>query len=69
MATPVDNMAAARADHAKRIFAAVSAAADTDMAELSVYEDVGLITFSPLAAGLLSGKYQGIRCLIRRCCE
>ena len=32
---------------------------DTDMAELSVYEDVGLITFSPLAAGLLSGKYQG----------
>ena len=31
---------------------------DTDMAELSVYEDVGLITFSPLAAGLLSGNYQ-----------
>jgi len=32
---------------------------DTDMAELSVYEDVGLITFSPLAAGLLTGKYRG----------
>ncbi|NBR33412.1 MAG: aldo/keto reductase [Rhodobacteraceae bacterium] len=31
---------------------------DTDMAELSVNEDVGLIAFSPLAAGLLSGKYQ-----------
>ena len=31
---------------------------DTDLAELSVYEDVGLITFSPLAAGLLTGKYQ-----------
>ena len=29
------------------------------MAELSVYEDVGLIAFSPLAAGFLSGKYQG----------
>ena len=32
---------------------------DTDLAELSVNEDVGLLAFSPLAAGLLSGKYQG----------
>lgn len=32
---------------------------DTDMAELCVNEDVGLLAFSPLAAGLLSGKYQG----------
>lgn len=32
---------------------------DTDMAELSVNEDIGLIAFSPLAAGLLTGKYQG----------
>lgn len=31
---------------------------DTDMAELSVNEEVGLIAFSPLAAGLLTGKYQ-----------
>lgn len=31
---------------------------DTDLAELSVYENVGLITYSPLAAGLLTGKYQ-----------
>jgi len=31
---------------------------DTDMAELSVYEDVGLLAFSPLAAGFLTGKYQ-----------
>lgn len=30
---------------------------DTDMAEMSVYEDVGLIAFSPLAAGYLTGKY------------
>jgi aryl-alcohol dehydrogenase-like predicted oxidoreductase len=29
------------------------------LAELSVNEDVGLLAFSPLAAGLLSGKYQG----------
>lgn len=32
---------------------------DTDMAEMSVNEDVGLLAFSPLAAGLISGKYQG----------
>ncbi|MCV6584338.1 MAG: aldo/keto reductase [Marinibacterium sp.] len=32
---------------------------DTDMAELSVLEDVGLLAFSPLATGLLTGKYQG----------
>ncbi|AAV94720.1 aldo/keto reductase [Ruegeria pomeroyi] len=31
---------------------------DTDMAELSVNEDVGLMAFSPLAAGFLTGKYQ-----------
>jgi aryl-alcohol dehydrogenase-like predicted oxidoreductase len=31
---------------------------DTDLAELSVNEEVGLISFSPLAAGLLTGKYQ-----------
>ncbi len=32
---------------------------DTDLAELSAHEDVGLLAFSPLAAGLLTGKYQG----------
>jgi len=32
---------------------------DTDLAELSINEDVGLLAFSPLAAGLLTGKYQG----------
>ncbi|PIV75771.1 MAG: aldo/keto reductase [Rhodobacteraceae bacterium CG17_big_fil_post_rev_8_21_14_2_50_65_11] len=31
---------------------------DTDMAELSVNEAVTLLAFSPLAAGLLTGKYQ-----------
>ncbi|WP_299724622.1 aldo/keto reductase [uncultured Tateyamaria sp.] len=31
---------------------------DTDMSEMSIYEDVGLLAFSPLAAGLLTGKYQ-----------
>ncbi len=32
---------------------------DTDLAELSMFEDVGLLAFSPLAAGFLTGKYQG----------
>lgn len=31
---------------------------DTDLAEVTANEDVGLIAFSPLAAGLLTGKYQ-----------
>ena len=30
---------------------------DLDMAELSHHETIGLLSFSPLAAGLLSGKY------------
>lgn len=30
---------------------------DLDMAELCHHEDVGLLSFSPLAAGLLTGKY------------
>ncbi|MEL6913469.1 MAG: aldo/keto reductase [Pseudomonadota bacterium] len=32
---------------------------DTDMAEMSVAEDVGLFSFSPLATGFLTGKYAG----------
>ncbi|SDW50558.1 aldo/keto reductase [Roseicitreum antarcticum] len=32
---------------------------DTDMAELSVNEDLPLLAYSPLAAGLLTGKYAG----------
>ena len=31
---------------------------DTDMAELAHNEDVGLLAFSPLACGMLSGKYE-----------
>lgn len=34
---------------------------DTDMAEVSLNEDVGLLAFSPLAAGFLTGKYQAGR--------
>ncbi|MBL4627010.1 MAG: aldo/keto reductase [Roseicyclus sp.] len=32
---------------------------DTDMAELSFHEQVTLLAFSPLATGLLTGKYSG----------
>jgi aryl-alcohol dehydrogenase-like predicted oxidoreductase len=32
---------------------------DTDWCELSMIEDMPLLAFSPLAAGLLSGKYAG----------
>ncbi len=32
---------------------------DTDWCELSMVEDIPLLAFSPLAAGLLSGKYAG----------
>jgi aryl-alcohol dehydrogenase-like predicted oxidoreductase len=32
---------------------------DLDLAELSHHEDVGLLAFSPLAAGILTGKYSG----------
>ncbi len=31
---------------------------DTDLSELAVLEDIGLLAFSPLANGLLTGKYQ-----------
>ncbi len=31
---------------------------DTDLAEVAVHEDVGLLAYSPLAAGLLTGKYR-----------
>lgn len=32
---------------------------DLDLAELSHHEDLGLLAYSPLAAGLLTGKYLG----------
>jgi aryl-alcohol dehydrogenase-like predicted oxidoreductase len=33
--------------------------ADTDLAELCALEDVPLLAFSPLASGILTGKYAG----------
>jgi len=31
---------------------------DTDMAEVAAHEDIGLLAFSPLATGMLTGKYR-----------
>lgn len=31
---------------------------DTDMAEMTMFENVGLLAYSPIACGLLSGKYR-----------
>lgn len=35
--------------------------ADTDLAEMMFYEQISLLPYSPLAAGLISGKYAGGR--------
>ncbi len=35
---------------------------DTDLAEVGLHEDVTLLAFSPLATGLLTGKYQDGAC-------
>lgn len=32
---------------------------DTDLAEIAHHEDVGLLAYSPIACGMLSGKYDG----------
>ncbi|WP_114390413.1 aldo/keto reductase [Notoacmeibacter marinus] len=32
---------------------------DTDLAEIAHHEDVGMLAFSPIACGMLSGKYDG----------
>ncbi len=40
-------------------YSALARLYDTDMAEVSQKEDMALLAFSPLAAGLLTGKYAG----------
>ena len=40
-------------------YSLMNRAYDTDMAEMAVNEAVTLLAFSPLACGLLTGKYQG----------
>lgn len=54
-----EQMGAARVASVQNEYSLMCRHFDTDMAELSVHEDVGLMAFSPLASGLLTGKYQG----------
>ena len=54
-----DQMGAPRVASVQNEYSLLCRLFDTDMAELSVHEDVGLMAFSPLGAGFLTGKYQG----------
>ena len=55
---------AAQAGHGPRVatvqneYSLLCRLADTDLAEALHHEEIGMLSFSPLAAGLLTGKYQ-----------
>ncbi|GGB87554.1 oxidoreductase [Marivita lacus] len=51
-------MAGPRMESIQNEYSLMCRMADTDLAEVMVHEDVSLLPFSPLAAGLLTGKYQ-----------
>lgn len=51
-------MAGPRMESIQNEYSLMCRLADTDLAELMVNEEVSLLPFSPLAAGLLTGKYQ-----------
>src|SRR6056297_1047316 len=51
-------MAGPRMETIQNEYSLMCRMADTDLAELMVNEEVSLLPFSPLAAGLLTGKYQ-----------
>ncbi|WP_439121614.1 aldo/keto reductase [Marivita sp.] len=51
-------MAGPRMETIQNEYSLMCRLADTDLAELLVNEEVSLLPFSPLAAGLLTGKYQ-----------
>lgn len=53
-----DEMGAPRVASVQNEYSLMCRLFDTDMAELNAHEDVGLLAFSPLAAGFLTGKYQ-----------
>ncbi len=54
-----DEMGAPRVASIQNEYSLLCRLFDTDLAELCLFEDVGLMAFSPLAAGFLTGKYQG----------
>lgn len=51
-------MAGPRMETVQNEYSLMCRMADTDLAEMMVNEGVSLLPFSPLAAGLLTGKYQ-----------
>ncbi|SHH93349.1 aldo/keto reductase [Marivita hallyeonensis] len=51
-------MAGPRMESIQNEYSLMCRLADTDLAEVMVHEQVSLLPFSPLAAGLLTGKYQ-----------
>lgn len=51
-------MAGPRMESIQNEYSLMCRLADTDLAEMMVNEQVSLLPFSPLAAGLLTGKYQ-----------
>jgi aryl-alcohol dehydrogenase-like predicted oxidoreductase len=54
-----EQMGAPRVASIQNEYSLLYRAYDTDLAEVAVNEGVTLLSYSPLAAGLLTGKYQG----------
>lgn len=54
-----DRISAPRMAAIQNEYSLLYRAYDTDLAEVAVNEDVTLLAYSPLAAGLLTGKYAG----------
>ncbi|PTX56775.1 aryl-alcohol dehydrogenase-like predicted oxidoreductase [Litoreibacter ponti] len=54
-----EEMGAPRVESIQNEYSLLCRLYDTDLGELSHNEDVSLLAFSPLAAGYLTGKYQG----------
>ncbi|RLJ60527.1 aryl-alcohol dehydrogenase-like predicted oxidoreductase [Litoreibacter meonggei] len=54
-----ERMGAPRVESIQNEYSPLCRLYDTDLAELGHNEDISLLAFSPLAAGFLTGKYQG----------
>ena len=52
------SMAGPRMESIQNEYSLMCRLADTDLAEVMIHEEVSLLPFSPLATGLLTGKYQ-----------
>lgn len=54
-----DNLGFPRPVSHQHVYSLISRRYDYEQAEISMREDMGLLVYSPLAMGLLSGKYEG----------